>query len=289
VQAPTNSAYMRVSTRTFDLETFAVFNSKDDSELHWIYKKMASHRCTNSNVKGVAHRGLSSVAPENTLHAYRRAKLSGFDYAECDVSFTSDGVPVLLHDGTIDRTSNGQGDITALTYAQASSFDFGSWFDTKFTGTSITTFSDFIRLCRNIGLHPYIELKSGTEEQVAKLVEIVRLAGMSEKVTWISFDLYALQRVKDHAPKDRIGYLVNNITQGVINNANTLKSGSNEVFLDSATWSDEEISICASNGYPLEVWTVNDETTIKNLPTYISGVTTDLVNVEHLLFTNNIA
>lgn len=70
----------------------------------------------DSNVKAINHRGYSAIAPENTIPAYIMSKKMGFTYVECDVSFTSDGVAVLLHDNTIDRTSDGSGAISGLTY-----------------------------------------------------------------------------------------------------------------------------------------------------------------------------
>ena len=80
----------------------------------------------NPHFIAVNHRGYSLTAPENTLSAYKLSRRMGFAYAECDVAFTSDGVAVLLHDGTVDRTSNGTGSITSLTLAEVKALDFGS-------------------------------------------------------------------------------------------------------------------------------------------------------------------
>ena len=91
------------------------------------------------SVKGVNHRGYSTVAPENTLPAYVLSRKMGFQYAECDVSFTSDGVPVLLHDSTIDRTSDGSGSIGSLTLEEVRQYDFGSWKGEQYAGTKIPT------------------------------------------------------------------------------------------------------------------------------------------------------
>ena len=91
-------------------------------------------------VKGVAHRGYSSFAPENTLPAYIMAYDMGFSYVECDLMWTSDEEPVLLHDASIDRTSDGTGNIAELTLAQARNYDYGSWKSAVYTGTLIPTF-----------------------------------------------------------------------------------------------------------------------------------------------------
>ena len=94
----------------------------------------------DSHVKAIAHRGYSADAPENTLVAYRLAKEKGFSYVECDISFTKDGVAVLLHDATIDRTTNATGNISDLNYDEIKDLDAGSWFDEKYKDEKIPTF-----------------------------------------------------------------------------------------------------------------------------------------------------
>ena len=119
-----------------------------------------------------------------------QAKEKGFDMAECDVTFTKDGVGVLLHDDTINRTSNGSGKISELTLEEARQYDFGSWKSSEYAGEQIPTFEEFIKLCKYLAIHPYIEIKAGaTQENVASLVTTVTRAGMLDRVTWISFDV----------------------------------------------------------------------------------------------------
>ena len=70
-----------------------------------------------NNKRLVSHRGYNAIAPENTMSAFQKAYEYGYKYVETDITFTADGVPVLLHDDSIDRTSNGSGKIASLTYA----------------------------------------------------------------------------------------------------------------------------------------------------------------------------
>ena len=161
-------------------------------------------------VHSVNHRGYSSAAPENTIPAYIMSKEKGFVCVEADVAFTSDGVAVLLHDNTIDRTSHGSGRISALTFAEVSKYDFGSWKSATYTGTRIPTFAEFIAFCKNVGLHPYIELKNAatyTAAQIRSLVEMVNNCGMRGNVSWISFTATYLGYVRDADPTARLGYL----------------------------------------------------------------------------------
>lgn len=230
------------------------------------------------NVHSVNHRGYSASAPENTIPAYIKSKEMGFTYVEADVSFTSDGVAVLLHDSTIARTSNGSGSISAMTYAEASKYDYGSWKSTAYTGTRIPTFEEFIILCKRIGLHPYIELKQHgayTQEQIQSLVSMVKNCGMAGKVTWISFAPSYLEYVKSADPSARLGYLVSSVTDAVITTAQGLQTDTNEVFLDSSDYDADAVSLCQAAGLPLEIWTINTASTIKNMDAYITGVTSD--------------
>ena len=239
------------------------------------------------DVLAINHRGYSKEAPENTIPAYILSKQKGYNYVECDVSFTADGVAVLLHDETIDRTSDGSGNISQLTYQQILQYDFGSWFSTKYTGTKIPTFSEFIRYCKGLGLHPYIELKSNggyTSEQIGQIVNEVELCGMKGRVTYISFSSTFLRYVKEHDVQARLGYIAN-ITSSTIAEAVALKTGENEVFMDvNYTYiTDSKILSCAENDLPVEVWTVNQASVIKELHPYITGVTSDNQHAGNIL------
>ena len=247
----------------------------------------------DSNVKAVNHRGYSTTAPENTIPAYILSKQKGFTYVECDVSFTSDGVPVLLHDSTIDRTSDGSGSISSMTYAEALTYDFGSWKSSEYTGTKIATFEEFIMTCKGLGLHPYIELKSNgnyTQEQITEIVDMVKACGMDGKVTYISFTSTFLEYVKSADGKARLGYLAD-VTDTTIATALALKTGENEVFMDVsyANATDEKVALCIENDLPLEIWTVNTQSVIENMNDYITGVTSDNLIAGKILYDKYLA
>lgn len=228
-------------------------------------------------VKSINHRGYNTVAPENTIPAYILSKQKGFKYVECDVAFTSDNVCVLLHDDTIDRTSNGSGSISSLTYEQVLQYDFGSWKSSTYAGTKIPTLEEFLMYCKGLGLHPYIEIKDGsyTQEQINSVVDTVEKVGMKGKVTYISFNITFLGYVKQHDNKARLGYVVSGVSQTNINNALSLKTDDNEVFIDAGGYNDSSIELCLNNDIPLEVWTYNGTSQIQNMNAYITGVTSD--------------
>ena len=243
------------------------------------------------NVKAVNHRGFSLEAPENTIPAYIMSKQKGFTYVEGDVAFTKDGVAVLLHDATIDRTSDGTGNLSDFEYQELLQFDFGSWFSEEYAGVRIPTFKEWILLCKNLGLHPYIELKSTdsyTQAQITQIVNEVASCGMKGKVTYISFSSTFLGYVKTADVSARLGFLTSTLSSGNITTAKNLKLTTNEVFLDAklSSLKASVVDSCVTNNIPLEVWTVNTEEEIINMHSYISGVTSDSLVAGKVLYNN---
>src|SRR6478752_4437127 len=98
-----------------------------------------------------SHRGGGATAPENTLPAISAALAGGFEYVEVDVALTADGHPVLLHDATVDRTTDGSGRLSALTLAQVRRLDAGSWFDPAFAGARVPPLAEFLDLLAQSG------------------------------------------------------------------------------------------------------------------------------------------
>ena len=242
----------------------------------------------NDNIRVINHRGFNFEAPENTMAAFKLSIEKGYRYIETDVQFTSDNIAVLLHDETIDRTSNGSGNINNFTYEELLNYDFGSWFNSKFAGTKIPTFEEFLSFCKYTGVHPYIELKYGgmTESNIIKLLNIVKRYGMLNKVTFISSEITFLQIVKTNCNFVRIGLSCEAITDEILQNVSNLKTDSNDVFITVYTYnySSEDVSNCLSNNIPLELWVVNGPTAIELIDPYITGITTDNYDVYRALF-----
>ena len=289
ITVPDGAVAMRFSARTHTQHSFVLYKKTGKNDYMDAYVKALIASNTPSvpmyhAVKAVAHRGYSSEAPENTLPAYRLAKKKGFEYVECDVSFTADNVAVLLHDATIDRTSNSTGNISDLTFETVRSIDFGSWTNEASAGTVIPTFEEFILLCRNIGLRPYVELKAGTEAQIKSLVGIVARHGMLKETTWISFNADYLRYIRDCDGKARLGFTVEAVTANVIAAVMELQNYENEVFIDSHSYTDAEVNLCLEAATSLEVWTVNSAKTIQNMSPYVSGVTSDSQHAGSVLY-----
>jgi len=246
----------------------------------------------NENIVGINHRGWYE-APENTLSAYRASAKQGFKYVECDVQFTKDGIPVLLHDDTIDRTSNGSGTISQMTYAELQQYDF-SYDDNDTTvdfsayrGEKIPTFTEFIALCKELNLHPYIEIKGTiTTTQASELLRIVTDAGMVNHVSWLSFSGDALAKIAAACPTARIVWVITDVDAAKLKATHVpfaetnLMTGKNQVVFD--LWyslaKQDVVDLLKAHSILLEVWTVNDPGIILGLHPYVTGVTSDKYN-----------
>ena len=140
-----------------------------------------------------SHRGGGAMAPENTLPAISAALAAGFDYVEVDVALTADRQPVLMHDATVDRTTNGHGRVSTLTLAEVKALDAGSWFDPAYAGTPVPTFAEFLDVLAASGHRALIEMKgqwdaAAVEAAVAELTT----RNLERRVAVSSFDARTL-------------------------------------------------------------------------------------------------
>lgn len=118
---------------------------------------------TTARARGLArvigHRGAAARAPENTLAGLRRARELGATWVEFDVKLTADGVPILMHDETLDRTTNGRGPVSARSWNEVARLDAGSWFGPEFAGERVPPLNEVLALLGALGLGANIEIK----------------------------------------------------------------------------------------------------------------------------------
>ncbi len=120
----------------------------------------------------IAHRGAGRLAPENTLAAFRLGAHHGYRMFECDAKLSRDGVPFLLHDDTLERTTNGTGTASEQEYAALAQLDAGGWHSPPFTGEPLPTLAQAAHFCRANGLLLNIEIKPtpGQEQETGRVV-----------------------------------------------------------------------------------------------------------------------
>lgn len=157
-----------------------------------------------------AHRGASAIAPENTLPAFIEALDQGADAIEIDVQMTKDGVPVVIHDEYLERTTNGYGMVQQYTYAELSRLDAGSWFHKKYTGTKIPSLTEVMEWLKTNQLGLNIELKASNDQSrklEEKVIDLIKRYHMKERTIISSYDLRVLQRIHKLDPKIVTAYI----------------------------------------------------------------------------------
>lgn len=140
-----------------------------------------------------SHRGGAATAPENTLPAITAALAGGFGYVEVDVALTADRHPVLMHDKSVDRTTDGHGRLAALTLSEVRALDAGSWFDPAYAGTPVPMFAEFLDVLAQSGGRAIVELK-GDWDAAALAAAFAEVAAreLEPRVAFASFDARTL-------------------------------------------------------------------------------------------------
>lgn len=156
----------------------------------------------------IAHRGYSAVAPENTLAAMASGARAGADWVETDVAHSADQVPFILHDGTVDRTTNGRGALNALNAPALDLLDAGAWFSPAFRGQPLPRLDALIDEVRRGSADFLLEVKGPqTRAQVERIVAAVRAKGMIGRTLLQSFDVQVLKDARELAPDLQLGLL----------------------------------------------------------------------------------
>lgn len=176
----------------------------------------------------VAHRGAGRLAPENTLAAFRLGAACGYRAFECDVKLSADGVPFLLHDATLERTTSGTGAAADLPWAALSRLDAGAWHSRTYAGEPPPSLEAMARFCRNNAFALNIEIKPspGREAETGEIVarEAARLwSGATIAPLLSSFRPAALEAARDAAPHLPRALLLDQLREGWFEEAQRLR------------------------------------------------------------------
>jgi len=233
--------------------------------------------------KWIAHRGAGKLAPENTLAAFRLGAEYGYRMFECDVKLSADGIPFLMHDATLERTSNGQGTGGDLPWQALSLLDAGSWHSRRFTGEPLPTLQNLARFCLENALGLNIEIKPtpGTEaltgDTVAK--EAARLwqhAAVPPLLT--SFKPDALEAALLAAPQLPRGLLLDTLWEGWLQKA--LDLGCLAVVCNYTLWDAGTVAQVHQAGMRCLSYTVNEQAAAQHLLDLgTDGLITDRVDL----------
>jgi len=204
----------------------------------------------------IAHRGASSYAPENTLAAFDLAIQMGVSHIELDVHSTLDDHVVVIHDETVNRTTNGSGPVTSHTLAALQGLDAGSWFGSKFAGQRIPTFDEVLERYQGRA-HLHTEIKGHSAHLSQRTADLVRRRGMTGQVTITSFQRTRLEETRAHAPELPRGWLVTEVSDATIAQARAL--GLSQLCPRANAVTPELVHRLHAEGFVVRAWGVATE------------------------------
>lgn len=217
----------------------------------------------------IAHRGAGKHAPENTLAAMREGAKCGYTMFEYDVKLSKDGVAILLHDDTLDRTSTGTGLAGEHTLAELMELDFGSWHSPAFIAEPILTLNGVARFTISNNIHSNIEIKPTTGREAETGAHIARLAAKLWQEATLppllsSFSTIALKAARLAAPEMPRAWLIDNeLPTDWLAVAADLNCSS--INLNNKYASADTVRAITAEGYAVCVWTANEPDRIREL------------------------
>ena len=231
----------------------------------------------------IAHRGAGKLAPENTMSAFRLGAQYGYRMFECDAKLSADGVLFLMHDATLQRTTNGQGTGGDLPWSALAQLDAGSWHSRACAGEPLPTLEHLARYCIANGYFLNIEIKPtpGTEAETGRAVAALAARlwhGQSVPPLLTSFKPQALAGARETAPHLPRGLLLDQLAEGWLDTARQL--GCVAVVCNHALWNDATVAEAHLAGMRTLSYTVNDDWAAQRLIALkTDGIITDRVDL----------
>ena len=242
----------------------------ESAQPHWPYPRW------------VAHRGAGKLAPENTLAAFKLGAAHGWRMFECDVKLSRDDQPFLLHDDTLERTTNGAGTAGELSWAALQLLDAGSWHSPAYAGQALPSLSTVAQYCLANSFDLNIEIKPtlGTEGHTGRIVaqHAAQLwRGAPQKPLLTSFQPDALDAARSAAPDLPRGLLLSTLPEGWL--ARALALGCSAIVCQHTLWDAATTSRAKNAGLKLLSYTVNDaQEAVRLWALGVDGLITDRVD-----------
>ncbi|HEY9876224.1 MAG TPA: glycerophosphodiester phosphodiesterase family protein [Candidatus Obscuribacterales bacterium] len=224
----------------------------------------------------IAHRGFSAISPENTLAAFFAAIQHQANSIEFDVQLSSDKVPVIIHDATVDRTTDGIGKVKDKTLEQLKELDAGAWFSSEFSGEKIPTLKEALRMAKDIEggkfvqQFIYAEVKESDDwsaSDIDNFIQTIISEGWENKCIVACFNEKFLGQVRNHFPSIPLGYLVNSLeayTQRLsmaANDGNAVMLSQYNILLNNPSL----VQSSRSQGVDVVAWTVDSQEDLQRL------------------------
>ncbi|MBR5261140.1 MAG: glycerophosphodiester phosphodiesterase [Oscillospiraceae bacterium] len=226
------------------------------------------------------HRGASGYAPENTLEAFRLSMDMGADGFELDVHMSADGELVVIHDESVDRTTNGTGLVKDLTLAQLKQLDASAGMD-EYRGAKIPTLSEVFDLVRDTHHIVNVEIKTDEcfyPEIEEKCLALAKEKGVEDRIIYSSFNHFTLLRMRELKPDVKLGMLFGDI---LIKPWEYAKSLTVDYVhpMKMNIYVPDFIEEAAANNLGINMWTINDEETMLRCLNCGAGIITNYPDI----------
>ena len=223
------------------------------------------------------HRGDRSTAPENTIPALLRAIDSPLEFVETDVARSSDGVPVLFHDRTLGRTTDGSGPLANRTLAELKQLDAGSWYSASFAGERIPTLDEFLAVLAPSGKKALLELKGyWSVDDLTVVTDLLAHYELGERVIFMSFNLGSLSSAASLAPATPRVAIVRTLPDDVVDFARSFRVIGVVTPAQAVEERPEVVDAMHAAGLGVMVYTLNStETWAQARALGVDGIITD--------------
>ncbi|MCK4641660.1 MAG: glycerophosphodiester phosphodiesterase [Candidatus Marinimicrobia bacterium] len=232
---------------------------------------VACSKVTTSVV--TAHRGGAGIAPENTMAAMKKALELGAGFSELDVQETSDGVLILLHDSTLERTAGVDLNIWEMPYDSLVSYEVGSWFAPEFAGEPIPKLADVMDAVKG-KMKLNIELKMNGHEKflIEKVIDLINEKDFRSECIITSFDLSAIKKVRQLDKDLKVGYIFSKYPE----DEDVFTADVDLLSVKYKLVDEEFIRKAHANNKAVHIWTVNDPEMMKKFIDWgVNSIITD--------------
>lgn len=245
-------------------------------------------------VKCIHHRGYSLKYPENTLLAYRKSKTIGVNEVEMDLSWTSDNIPVDLHDDTINRTArDSDGNppatdmkISEITLAQAREYEYGSWKGAEFKGEKLPTFEDCVIQCKALNQRLHVDRAFLLTEDKLEILDTILTKYDFYNIVWYINSKTSGDLIRAKYPNATLAYLLfSDVTQGAIDVCKqlNLEAAKCIVFPQADLITEVNVDLALSENIEVHVWNADNLNRYTLISMGVSGISTDFANIQEEL------
>lgn len=239
---------------------------------------------TLNSVKMIAHRGLSYFYPENTLPSFYKACEYGFKLIETDIEMTSDGYFVIMHDETVDRTTNGTGKVSDLTLSQIRQLTItgGNGIE-SYPDLRVPTLEDFLQLCKECSVTPVLELKANVNEgDVVRFLDILKKYGFETSAYCIGRSTSTFEMIRKLNKNITIQMLLD-LTKANIDYCADLGANT-QINVSYTQVTKDLVDYAHSKSVKVNCWTVNNVYDYQDLMSYgVDFISTDYLMHNHQL------